>query len=171
VISLSTELQGVKPFDANTKKLVRILRNELTRGLRRAAAPIVSAIKQDVSTRTAFGRRIWGVKPAGLNSAVSMTGTFVQVDYVQLAIRLKGIPAMLEQGGRIQPHPIKPKLAGVLAFQAGGKTVFRRAVKHPGGPVHAHHFAESRIKAAGPAIVHEASAALGKALKESFGGV
>lgn len=31
-----------------------------------------------------------------------------------------------------QPHLIRAKNSGVLAFQSGGRTVFRRVVRHPG---------------------------------------
>ena len=40
-----------------------------------------------------------------------------------------------EEGGTVPPHTIRARRARALRFSIGGKTIFRRSVKHPGSKI------------------------------------
>ncbi len=147
MIDLSLDLRGVDALIANNKRFLRevtrALKNSLTRTLRRTR----TTVQRDIRTESSLGRKIWGRSASGLKSQglVSIIEPKGEGDGIVTGLRFKGIPRLLEDGGRIKAHRIKAR-EGRLVFEVGGKTIYARAVKHPGGPVHKHGFGSRRLR-------------------------
>lgn len=117
------------------KTLDKVLTNALRRTARRVKA---DAIK-DIGSR-GIGRRIWGKKPSGLKKLLKVER--VRFDGAKLTVDLvsKGIPAMIESGGRTAAHDIKaqrrgPKGKRLLSFRAAGGAGAVPEVRHPGSNI------------------------------------
>jgi phage gpG-like protein len=116
----------------------------LSAGLDRLASDVSSAVEAKVAAATAELQRhviddklhgqMLNARTGRLASAVerivevkggSISGEVFVNDSVRYA-------AILEHGGSTPPHDIVPDKAKALAFAAGGRSVFARAVHHPG---------------------------------------
>ena len=65
-----------------------------------------------------------------------------------------------EYGGRTAAHEIVPLKAHVLAFIAGGGTVFATRVQHPGSTIPARSYLRSSLADMAPTIISELKAAV-----------
>jgi hypothetical protein len=75
-----------------------------------------------------------GVRTGRLRQSLRATKTVLRGGNLESAIgsnvKYMGIH---EFGGEIKPHLIKARFGKSLRFMIGGKVIFRRSVKHPGG--------------------------------------
>ena len=70
----------------------------------------------------------------------------------QGGIKVKGMAAIIEQGGFVASHKIEAVNARFLVFQVGGLTIRTRSVQHPGANVRRRAFVQSGQRKAIPAI-------------------
>jgi hypothetical protein len=76
-----------------------------------------------------------------------------------------------EYGGRTPAHDIVPNKARVLAFIAGGRTVFSTIVHHPGSTIPERSYLRSSLADMAGVITEELGAAVSDALASQPGGV
>lgn len=117
---------------ADPKAANRAVRN----GLRRAASRGVTRARKNFSKR-GIGRRIFGKNRSGLTKLVTVgrpeSGALAEAS---IEIKVKGIPGLMEEGGRTKPHRIKARSGSRLAFRTRtGQLVRPAEVKHPGSRV------------------------------------
>lgn len=84
-------------------------------------------------------------------------------------IKLSGLAALQEAGGRTKAHTIAPKRTTVLRFAEGGSILFRSTVRHPGSRVQGVPFAEPALLRAEPAMASDMDAALQSAADRMLG--
>jgi hypothetical protein len=147
------------------KQLTRTLENSLRRNVRRSLGQIKTEIRG-----TGLGSAIWGRKASGLSTLVSLIRVRREGDGFATGVKLSGLAKMIETGGRIARHDIEPKNASMLAFRAGGGTVFAKHVNHPGAQVGRHDIARRALERDTPAISAATQADVVALLNEVFGG-
>jgi len=98
-------------------------------------------------TSHGIGRAIWGrdVTSSGGARKGSNLPTFIKLEKTRWtarglegALKAKGLPALVERGGRTRPHTITSKSDGVIKFSLPslpGGFGFAPKVKHPGAVV------------------------------------
>lgn len=118
------------------KGLDNVMANTIRRGARRMKKRAIA----DIGSR-GIGRRIWGKKPKGLEKILSI-GRVQREGPASISITLtaKGIPALIEEGGKTAPHKIKafrrgPKGRRLLSFRKAGGEGAVAEVQHPGSAV------------------------------------
>jgi hypothetical protein len=168
VISIS--MSGVREGEAQLRKFARMLDRPIINALRRGLTRVATATKNEIRTRSGIGRSIWAKKASTLSKQVYRMKVTKRGEDLETGIKLKGIPALIEEGGRIAAHSIRPKSRPFLAFQASGRWIFtRKPVQHPGSMVHRHGFAKAAMDREAPAIVEEMNRQIGVLKEESFG--
>lgn len=80
---------------------------------------------------------------------------------------LEGFAALIEKGGRTAPHLIRPKRSSLLRFEGKTGTVFARAVRHPGGPVHKNPIGEKSIQRAFRTFPNELDRSFDQSVREA----
>ena len=122
---------------------VRILRKEIDK----VALPTIRGFQAEVRKRarkgykgTSLGRALWGrgrQRNRSSNPPLVLKTIRARLSASQGGftggVLVKGIAALIETGGRIERHTIHGK--PFLYFEAGGRLVRARSVKHPGAPV------------------------------------
>jgi hypothetical protein len=167
VISLSASVSGVKEREAELRKFARMLDrpviNAFRRGVRRIATEVRTKMRGE-----GIGRSIWGRKPASLTKQVYGMRVTKVGDELTTGVKLKGLPAMIEEGGRVRPHQIKPRPGKALASAA--RNFFAKGpVQHPGMSIGARHFARTAMSREAPAIMADCNREIGVLKKETFG--
>lgn len=169
--TLAGDKELLKALPAYRKQLPKVCRNAMQRVLRKK----VTLIKKRIKTESGIGRTIWGRhgKGAGLDKLVYVGKPFGSEDGITLPVKLKGLPAMIEKGGKTAKHPITPTRGGRLAFpgtkQFAGQLILAKAVNHPGAHIRSHGFASQVLSNAGPEIIAEVSASIAKLKQKLFG--
>ena len=119
-----------------------------SRDLDKAIKPVIGArmklarkeLREEI-TRGGLGRALWakGKSRTGKPKLIIKSRSARWSRSAQAwtaSIGVSGVSAMIERGGRIKRHVIKPRESdGVLAFQAAGQTIMTRRVDHPGAMV------------------------------------
>lgn len=169
MMDFALSITGAAEREAELLKFARMLDRPVINAFRRGVRRIASQIRPSF-LGTGIGRAIWGKRASGLSKLVYGMRVTKVGDELQTGIKLKGIPALLEDGGRILPHVIKPKNAPFLVFQAGGRWVrTAKGVRHPGMPLLAHNFARTAIARETPAIIEDLNREIGILKQETFG--
>lgn len=127
---------------AEGAKRVRRVRSEFERAMMKGVRTELKAAREVLVAgyrESGVVHTVFGGNPEGLYrivrvsiSAKSLEGT---EGSLQGKIRIKGLAALTEAGGRTKAHEIFPKQVRALAFSIGGARVFSRNVEHPGGRV------------------------------------
>ncbi len=160
------------------RQAAKVLKNSLTRTLRRTA----TTVRQDIRSQSGLGRSVWGEKASGLTrqKLVTIIKPRAGGDSIETGLSFRGLPKLIEEGGTIKAHAIRPSKGKLLVFEVNGKIVAARAVRHPGARVRAHGFGGSALRRNETAIaedlnrslqnlVNQAYAASGGNFEESFG--
>jgi hypothetical protein len=87
---------------------------------------------------TGIGRKLWGARGKGAGAALMVAYKprprwSKSQQKVVGGLETKGIPALIEHGGRTKPHAIRPKLAGALAGSLFHPV--SGSINHPGSNV------------------------------------
>ena len=149
MISLSLDLKGADELMAKSrilpKLLSRAVKNSLTRTLRRTA----TTVRKDIQ-RSGIGRTIWGKKISGMvkQKLVTIIQPHASGESIETGLRFRGIPRLIEEGGRMKAHPIGSRKGadGVIVFKGRTGWVVTKGVKHPGSMVRAHGFGGSALR-------------------------
>lgn len=148
------------------REAMRRILNVARKGMRRIATQMRERIRRD----SGLGRTIWGKKAGGLSKLVSVGRARQFPDGFEIAVKLKGLPAMIEQGGHIKAHQIPKRKGGrLMAFSVGGKRVFAKRVNHPGAAVRPHRFAEPLVAKEAPLLGKEMGTEIAAVLREVLG--
>jgi hypothetical protein len=170
MIELSMVLNGEEPIQAFLRDYYKTLDRSLTNALRRGLTRIATATKNQIRTESGIGRTIWGKKPGNLTKQVYRMKITKRGDDLQSGIKLKGLPALVEAGGQIKPHEIKPKNRPFLAFRGEKGWVFTKdPVHHPGATVRAHGFGKAAAQREAPAILADMNAEIDALHGKAFG--
>lgn len=155
-MSLSVRLVGPQGADVSGALLrlsgaetMRLAETVVRKGMLQIRAAAYSEFRS-----SGIGRRIWGgdgisrsfIGPLmqGQRRKSSNLGKFIRTKVAKrsntgftLTFEVKGLPAMVEEGGQTRPHEIAPKLAEFLVYRtkSGVLHVSKGPVQHPGGPV------------------------------------
>jgi hypothetical protein len=143
------------------KGLDNVLKNAMRRGARRVREESI----KDIS-RKGLGRRIWGKKPKGLRKQV-VAGKVEKASPAGFSVEItvKGLPGMMELGGRTEAHDIKARKAGpkgkrLLSFRASGGEGAVAEVRHPGSNIHKDPSVEPNLAKHSPQIERDITAAV-----------
>jgi hypothetical protein len=109
----------------------REIRAGMVRALRRTGTA-VQGTAVDLFRQRGIGRRIFGKKASGARGLITRGKLRVTDGVLEQPIKVKGLAAIQERGGRIKAHVIKPKVRKRLAFSIAGKPIVVGLVKHPG---------------------------------------
>lgn len=155
------------------RALVRTFRRGLSSGKTRAVAEL---------RKRGITRRIFGEDASGLRKLVKRTRVKAEGGRITGGLEVKGLPALVEHGGKTKAHKIEPKTPGrVLAFEGhsirrgdflglrAGARVFTRSVDHKGSRIPAQPYMGEGLAAALHRFEDEADRELQKACDEAIG--
>jgi hypothetical protein len=151
VIAIQINLAGAPELIAKSNRIRSLVSRVTLNAIRRVVRRHITTTKQDIRTQSGIGRSIWGKNASGLNTIVSLIRARMTPEMIETGIKLKGLPKMIEEGGRTKPFQMHPY---------GNK--FAKKVTHPGAPIRAHHFAQTQLLRASPLIVREVEISLGR---------
>ena len=116
----------------------------------------VQTTKDSIAQDSGIGRRIWGKDPSGLTDQrlVVASKLILGSNYGITSLLVRGIPALLERGGRIQPHTIRS------GFGRIGKRM-----PHPGMTLRAHNAGQRAVNEAAGNIQADVDGAIGEMLR------
>lgn len=146
--------------DFRRKNITKALLPSMRKGISEVRKQTLQDIKG-----TSLGRALWakGAKPSAKPPLVlqSVRARFSRSggDHV-VGLKLKGMAAIQEKGGKTLPHFIKPKKAKFLAFKKGGESIFAKRVKHPGSKLSRKPILRTRFNRGVPRIIDGAQRAL-----------
>lgn len=168
---IEVDLRGVEALTranaAFPKVAARAIKNSLTRTTRRVA----TQVRKEIRTGSGIGRSIWGQKAGGLTKQklVSIIPPHASADAIETGLSFRGIPKLVEQGGRIKAHVIKANRSKRLIFEGrAGRTVVTHSVKHPGAAVRAHLFGQRAIRQNEPTIADDVNRSIQNAVNEVY---
>jgi len=172
VIDLQLDLRGVDALLTKNRRFPGILRRAVVNSLRRTVRRTATVVKQEIRSGSGIGRTIWGKNASGLTKQglVSIIRPRVSGDSIETGLSFRGIPKLIEEGGRIKAHRIKGKTArGFLAFEGRKGLILTKSVQHPGSTVRAHGFGGSALRRNERMIADDVNAAIRKAVEETYG--
>lgn len=157
---LEVKLEGDKALAANLGAMSSRMKAEITRTVRRLSIELSAYVKerklsgQVLTPRTGTLRRsITHSVTEGPDGVTGKVGTNV----VYAAIH--------EYGGKTKPHVIEAKRGKALKFSAGGETIFRRKVRHPGSVMPERSFLRTALRENAGKITDELNKAVERVLK------
>lgn len=141
--------------------------------VRAKAADLAERLRAHIADDKLSGQ-VLQAKTGALRASI---GADVTIDADRIAARVFSAgdlkyARIQEYGGRTPAHEILPMKAKVLAFIAGGGTVFARRVQHPGSTIPAHSYLRSGLADMAGTITNEMKATVTDALaafQESLG--
>lgn len=156
MIDMKLELRGLDRFIQASNTFERRLPSAILNGIRRPLRRRITKIKQRIKRECGIGKSIWGSKGQGLDKLVTMIRARVVKGHIQTGVRLKGLPAMIDQGGQIAPHTIR---------RGFGRS---KPMPHPGSAVRAHGIARQEMDNAAGEITREVIADVQKLIDKTF---
>lgn len=178
MIDLQINLRGVEEILAKNARFLPVLRRAVVNSLRRTTRRAATEVKADVRTRSGIGRKIWGKDPSGLTKQglISIIQPQVRGDSIEAGLKLRGIPRLLEEGGRYGPHTIRSKRGGFLVFEGRPRGEFgtssmvvTRKVEHRGSPVRPHGFGGSALRRRQSEIADDLNLSIRNAVNATYG--
>jgi hypothetical protein len=155
-MDLNIQLKGVEKLMAQSagfrKAVPRVVLNAIRRPLRRK----ITVIKRRIRNECGIGASIWGAKAKGLDTLVTLIKAKLKDQSIVTGIKLRGIPSMIEGGGRFKPHTIKSGFG-------------RGPIPHPGANVRPHNIARQEVDAAYSEILHAVREDITKQIAKNFG--
>lgn len=169
MIDITLDLRGAEELIGTSRKIQGLIGRTTLNAMRRVVRRRITTTKKRIRTESGLGTSIWGKKGSGLEKMVTLIKARLTPETIETGIKLKGLPKLLETGGRTKAHDITSK-SGVLGpWTFNGRMMFAKTVKHPGSTIRPHGIAEAELKAAGPEVVREVDAALGKLVGNASG--
>lgn len=169
---IELELRGVDELMEGNRRFLReaarAIKNSLSRTLRRTA----TTVRRDVRTASGIGRSIWGRNASGLakQKLVSIIEPRSRGEDIETGLKFKGLPRLIEEGGRIKPHPIKANRARRLVFEGrSGRLVSIQQVRHPGMTVRSHGFGAAAIRQNEGAIAEDVNRSIQNVVNWAYG--
>ncbi len=119
---------------------------------------VVPQTRNAVAQESGIGRTIWGRDQSGLEKQglVKQGKLVIGSQYGVTSLILRGIPALLEDGGTIKPHTLRN------AFGHPG-----RRIPHPGMTLRAHGFGKDSMDKGLDQIQREVDEAVGEMLRRA----
>lgn len=149
---ITLEIQGVEETARHIEALPETLREKLRASIERFVQDAYNRVRDKLSggvLQRRSGRLLGAVNYNVEDRGSGLRGT--------LSVDSAAAPyaAIQEYGGETRAHPILPKSARILAFPAGGKTVFARRVNHPGSVIPERSYLRSTLAEMKPDIQAE----------------
>lgn len=117
-------------------QLTRVIQGESRRVINLRAQQVLNRAKILVPVDTGRLRSSGKIKKAGLFSFRPKATVYFDVVYARI----------VNDGGRIPPHIIRPRRAQALRFVIGGQVVYAKVVHHPGSTVKARPFLDRALR-------------------------
>jgi hypothetical protein len=128
---------------------------------------VVPQTRNAIAQQSGIGRTIWGRDQSGLEKQglVKQGKLLIDPQWGRTSLLLRGIPALLEDGGRIKPHIINNPFGrkGVMynrRYISGG-------MRHPGMTLRAHGFGRDSMDKGMDPIQREVDEAIGEMLRRN----
>jgi hypothetical protein len=158
VIDVMVQLKGVDKLMASNEAFRKRLPGMVLNGMRNQIRRTITTVKRDIRTQSGIGQTIWGKNGSGLDKVVTLIQARVQGTNIETGIKLKGIPVLIEEGGRINPHFIRN------GFGRSGNRI-----PHPGMNVRSHFFARTALDRDSNKVLMEVRLAVQKLIGQTFG--
>ncbi len=130
------------------------------RALRRVGTAVQGEMIK-LSRERGVMRRVFGKKASGARKLISKRKLRTVGDGIEQPIKIVGLAAIQEQGGRTAPHRIRPSRGNLLVI--GGKPIFAPdGVQHQGANMPAFPFADRAAQRHGGRLKEEMEKELGK---------
>jgi hypothetical protein len=155
-VELTLQLKGVDQLMAQNRAFAGRLPSTVLNAVRRPLRRQITVIKKRIRTECGIGRSIWGGNASGLNTVVTLIKARVKNGALETGVKVVGIPALIEQGGRIKPHTIRRGFG-------------RGPIPHPGSAVRAHNIARQEMDKIGPQIMMAVREDISKLIAKTFG--
>jgi hypothetical protein len=155
-VEISLQLKGVDKLMAQNRAFAGRLPGVVLNAVRRPIRRSITVIKKRIRTECGIGRSIWGKNGSGLDSVVTLLKARVSAGSLETGVKVKGLPAMIEGGGRINPHTIRRGFG-------------RGPIPHPGANVRAHHIARQEMDRVGPQVMMAVREDISKLIAKTFG--
>jgi hypothetical protein len=151
--------------------LVEEIRRQTGNGIKRGMTVAARYARRDYRSE-GLGRALWAKKatrPGIPRLLVSVARVVDQGDRWATGLKVSGMAAVIEKGGRVQPHKIKGSWGKPLVFVGkSGTKVFPNVVQHPGCPVPARPALDRALESASGALREQVDRGLKRAA-EVFG--
>jgi hypothetical protein len=172
-ITFDFTLKGEEVLRAASKEFRKAIPRVAVNAMRRVLRRRITVIKKRMVAESGVANTIWGKGAKSLGAQVTLIKPRGTEEGITTGIKLKGLAAMIEQGGTTAPHPIKAKNADRLVFLGTGKfsggLVMTKTVNHPGSRIRPHGIAARELQGAGPDCLREVSDAIAKLRIKIFG--
>lgn len=171
-MELSLDLRGVDALIAKNARFPKMLSRAVVNSFRRTLRRTATSVQRDIRSQSGIGRTIWGKNASGLRkqSLVTIIRPRVTEGAIETGLRFRGIPKLLEEGGRLKAHKIRGKSArGLLVFEGRKGLVVIKSVQHPGAAVRAHGFGGSALRRNERTIAQDVDASIRKTVEQVYG--
>ena len=168
-MEIELHLAGLDTLMEMNRRYASGVPGAILNGIRNQVRQTITVVKSDIRTKSGIGRRIWGKNGSGLNKIVTLVKARSAGGLVETGIKLKGLPAIIETGGRIKAHTIRGKPYLRFPGKGGEGFTVTKMVKHPGAPVMRHEFAKDALERDGQKIQLAVSASLQRMKERIFG--
>jgi hypothetical protein len=155
-MEVSIQLKGVDKLMAQNRAFAGRLPGTVLNAVRRPLRRKITVIKKRLRTECGIGTSIWGKDPSGLNRIVTLLKARVSAGALVTGVKLVGIPAKIEGGGRFNPHTIRRGFG-------------RGPIPHPGSAVRAHNIARQEMDAVAPEVMNAVREDIQKLIGKTFG--
>jgi len=123
---------------------------------------------------TSIGKKLWGRGRRTGSPTLSLKTIRAALSRSERAwvggIKIKGMAAIMEQGGSTAPHIIRPRTAAYLYFPSpGGGLIRASSVRHPGSRIRRYPVIERAQKRTLPEVKKAMERAVAKLFEERFG--
>lgn len=155
-MEINIQLKGVDKLMAQNRAFAGRLPGVVLNAVRRPIRRSITVVKRRMRTECGIGVSIFGKNGSGLNSIVTLIKARVRQNQLETGIKVVGLAALIESGGRIKPHIIRRGFG-------------RGPIPHPGSAVRAHHIARQELDKVGPEVMHAVREDISKLIGKTFG--
>jgi len=155
-MELSLKLNGVDKLMAQNRAFAGRLPGTVLNAVRRPLRRRITVIKRRIKTECGIGVSIWGANASGLNKIVTLIKARVREGALETGVKVVGLAALIEQGGRIKPHIIKRGFG-------------RKPMPHPGSDVRGHNIARQEMDSVGSEVMFAVREDIQKLIGKTFG--
>ena len=160
VITIGLSLENVDRVSKSLGQVEHAIIPTMTKTANRGIwQHVVSKVRTRIAQESGIGQAIWGRDLSGMEKqGLVRTGRLLigegGTTWGQVSLVLRGIPSLVENGGRIKPHTIRN------GFGHRG-----RRIPHPGMTLRPHRIGRDSFSAAEDRIRNDVDAAVGEMLK------
>ncbi len=155
-MELTLQLKGVDKLMAQNRAFAGRLPGVALNAVRRPLRRKITVIKRRIKTECGIGDSVWGKNASGLNRIVTLIKARVRAGALETGVKVVGLAALIEQGGRIKPHTIRRGFG-------------RGPMPHPGSTVRGHNIARQEMDAVSSEVMLAVREDISKLISNTFG--